>query len=192
MGWWKLLLIPMWYLVGFCSEGERKEQGAHMASTEVISLMTFTMVSRDCLTNGLQERGPRPEEARGDCTAHLGCTHTGREADREQSGVRCLDSFPIIYISCPITQPAGHDILFWSRFFLQPQLLNYVSALFRWGKTDNSCMRMKSSSLYICGPAQCGVKCRGPWRGDQVAFLVSFMMIISEYYSDPPVWRTFT
>lgn len=97
---------------GFLLRRREKRMGAHMASTEVISLMTFTMVSRDCLTNGLQGRGPRPEEARGDCTAHLGCTHTGREADREQSGLHCLDSFPIIYISCPITQPAGHDILF--------------------------------------------------------------------------------
>lgn len=70
---------------------------------------------------------------------------------------------------------AGHDILFWSRFFLQPQLLNYVSALFRWGKADNSCMRMKSSFLCICGPAQCGAQSRGPWRGDQAEFLVSFM-----------------
>lgn len=83
-----------------------------MASTEVLSLVTSTIVSRDCFTNGLQRRGPRSEEARGDCTAHLGCIHTGREADREQSGVHCLDSFPITYISCPITRPAGHDILF--------------------------------------------------------------------------------
>lgn len=127
MGWWQLLMIPMWHLMGSCSKGERKQQGARWPSTELsTSLMTSTMVSRGSLTNGLQGRGPRPEEARGDCIAHPERTHTGREADREQSGVHCLDSFPITYISCPITRPAAHTC--WTRHIVLKQVLFTATA----------------------------------------------------------------
>lgn len=58
-------------------------------------------------------------------------------------------------------------------------------------KTAAASMRMKPSSLVICGPAQCGAKHKVPERGDQAEFLAPSMVTLSEWRSPAPNRRTF-
>lgn len=132
--------------------------------------------------------------ARGNGTQALNPWHTGKEVGKEQCG-GCTEWTHLSHVLA-VPSPACNTMYcseagsFYSHSCSIMFLCCFPTGGGEKPRTAAASMRMKPSSLVICGPAWCGAKHRGPRRGDQAEFLAPSMVTPSECHSPAPMWRT--